>query len=373
MRILLTGGGTGGHIYPALTVADEIKRLAPDTEFLYVGTPHGLEADLVPRAGYRFATIQAGGLVRTGALGLAKGALRMAAGVFQSLGTVRRWRPDAVLATGGYVSGPVLLAARLLGRPYLLWEGNAFPGSTVRLFSRWARAVFVPFPEAKTHFPAGARLEVVSNPVRRGFLAADREVARTELGLKPGDELLLASGGSQGARAILRALAGAFPRLAAGRPSLRVLHATGPRLYDEALAAYRAAGVDPEGHPSLTLRPYLYDMPAAMAAADLAISRAGASACTELAVRGLPAVIVPFPHATHGHQEFNARALEQRGGAVVVREQELTPARLAEAVLGLLADPGRRRAMAAALQAAARPDGAEAIARRVLAVAGGLG
>ncbi len=371
MRILLTGGGTGGHIYPALTVAEEIRRLDPTTEFLYVGTAHGLEADLVPRAGFPLATVQAGGLVRTGALGLVTGALRMAAGVMQAIGVVRRFRPDAVLATGGYVSGPVLLAARLLGRPMLLWEGNAVPGATIRLFSRRARAVFVPYAEARAHFPPAAPLVLVSNPVRGAFLAADRDQARAELGLRPGDELLLVSGGSRGALGIMRAVVGAFPRLVAGRPGLRVLHATGANLYDQAAAAYRAAGVEPDKHPNLILRPYLYDMPGAMAAADLAISRAGAGSCTELAVRGLPAILVPFPYATHGHQEFNARALERRGGAVVLLEPDLTPESLAGQVLALLESPPRRREMARALREAVQPDGAVTVARRVLAVAGG--
>lgn len=371
MRILLTGGGTGGHVYPALTIADEIRRLEPAAELLYVGTARGLEADLVPRAGLPFATIQAGGLVGTGLAGKAGGALRLLAGTFQAVGLVRRFCPDAVLATGGYVSGPVLLAACLLRRPLLLWDGNVFPGATIRLFSRWARTVFVPFPEARTHYPPSARLELVSTPVRREFLAADRDRARAGLGLGPADELLLVTGGSQGARAILQAMAGALPRLLAARPQLRVLHATGPRLLAEAQAAYRAAGIDPDRHPGLMLRPYLYDMPAAMAAADLAIARAGANSCTELAVRGLPAVLIPFPHATHNHQEFNARALERRGGAVVIRERDLTPGGLAATVLDLLGDPARRQGMSRALRAAAHPDGGAVIARRVLAVAAG--
>lgn len=370
MRIVLTGGGTGGHIYPALTIADEVRRQAPAVEFLYVGTAGGLEADLVPRAGLPFAAIAAGGLVRTSPVQMLRGALRMAAGVWQAIGILRRFRPRAVLATGGYVSGPVLLAARLLGVPYLLWEGNAFPGSTVRLFSRWAAATFIPYPESRRYFPPRARLLCVGNPVRREVLAADRDQARAALGYGPADQVVLVAGGSQGARGIHQALAQAAPRLLA-RPAVRLLVATGPRQYEAVVDLWRQQGIDPLAHPAVRLERYIYDMPQALAAADVGVFRAGATTCAEVAARGLPAVLVPFPYATHNHQEYNARALERRGGAVVILERDLTGPALAAALLGLLDDPQRRQAMARALQEAAWPRAGEEIARRLLAVAGG--
>lgn len=372
MRILLTGGGTGGHVYPALTIADEIRRQEPRAEFLFVGVATGIEGDLVPRAGLPFAAIQAGGLVGTSPVQRLRGAMRMAAGVWQAVRHLRRFRPAVVLATGGYVSGPVLLAALLLRIPFALWEGNAYPGSTVRLFSRWARAVFIPYPEARSHFPAGARLLTLGNPVRREVAQADRARARAGLGLSEQDRLVLVVPGSIGARGPNRAMVEAAPILLA-RPGVHILHVTGSRQYEEVKALYQQRGIDPDRTPGLSLRPYLYEMPEAQAAADLAITRAGATTMAEIAVRGLPAVVIPFPYATHNHQEFNARALERRGGVVVILESELTGSGLAETVLVLLDDPARRQAMAAALKEAAWQGAGEEIARRVLALARGRG
>lgn len=370
MRILLTGGGTGGHIYPALTIADEIRRLEPAAEFLFVGVAHGLEADLVPRAGLPFAAVRSGGLVRTGSLQRVLGLARAAAGTVQALGLLRRFRPRVVLATGGYVAGPVLLAARALGVPYALWEGNAFPGVTVRLFSRAARAVFIPYAEVARHFPSGAPLLALGNPVRREILAGDRRAARQAAGLAAGDQLVLAFGGSGGARAIHEALVGAVPQLLA-RPRLRLLHVTGPRQHDDVRRLYAAAGLDLATLPGVRVEPYLYDMPAALAAADLAVTRAGATTMAELAVCGLPAVVVPLPGVSHDHQDWNARALERRGGVVRLPQSRLTPQSLAAEVAALLDNPSRRAEMSAALRAAARPDAGPAIAARILAIARG--
>lgn len=369
VRILLTGGGTGGHVYPALTIAEEIRRLEPAAEFLYVGSAGGLEAEIVPRAGIPFAAVAAGALVGIGPAARIRGLWRTAAGTLQALGHIRRFRPGAVLATGGFVSGPVLAAAWLGRVPVALWEGNAYPGAAIRLFSRYARVVFVPYPEARQHFPSGARLAALGNPVRREVVETTREAARARLGLPGGAEVILAFGGSQGGRGLHDALVPAAVRLLA-RPRLHLIHVTGPRQWDHVVSRYREAGLDPGQEPRLRLRPYLHDMPLALAAADLAVTRAGATTMAEIAVRGLPAVVIPFPHATHGHQEHNARALERRGGVIVIREADLTPERLEEALRLLLDEPGRRERMARALREAASAGAGEAIARRVLGIAG---
>lgn len=369
VRILLTGGGTGGHIYPALTIADEIRRLEPEAEFLYVGSERGLEADLVRRAGLPFAGVSAGALVGVGLRGRLRGLWRTGLGTLQALGHVRRFRPHAVLATGGFVSGPVLAAAWMLRVPIALWEGNAFPGVTVRLFSRIAGVVFIPYPEARRHFPPGARLVAFGNPVRRAVLEAQREPAREALGLPAGAEVVLAFGGSQGGRGIHQALVPVAARLLE-RPRFHLIHVTGARQFDEVDALYRSVGLAPEDEPRLRLLPYLHEMPLALAAADVAVTRAGATTMAEIAARGLPAVVIPFPHATHGHQEHNARALARRGGVLMFREAELAPERLYRALTELLDDPARRDRMARALRAAAMPDAGERIARRVLEVAG---
>lgn len=370
MRMILTGGGSGGHVYPALAIAEEIRQLEPGVEFTYVGTAAGMEADLVRRAGLPFAAVSAGRLIGKGLMARLRSAVAIAAGVVQAAGVLRRARPAVVLATGGFVSGPVLLAARLLRVPYCIWEGNAFPGSAVRLFSRGARAVFIPFAEGGRHFPPGTRLAALGNPVRRAVMDADRAAARAQMSLGDRDHLVLIFGGSQGALGIHRAVAGAAPVLAA-RGDVRLLHVTGPRLHDSVVAMYRQAGIDPGQAAWLELVPYHHDMPTALAAADLALTRAGATTIAELAARHLPAIIVPFPQSTHHHQEYNARALEQRGAATVIAEPDLTAATLAQTITALLDNPRARAQMSAALRAAAWPQAGPQIAATILSIARG--
>lgn len=359
MRYLITGGGTGGHIYPALTIADALKELDPKAELLYVGTRAGREGELVPRAGLPFAAISSAGLVGMGLAGKVKGALRTAGGLLQAMGEIRRFKPDLVIGTGGYVSGPVLMAARLLGRPCVIQEQNAFPGVTNRLASSWAKAVFVPYEEAKRIFPAGAKIEIVGNPVRREVAAASRESGRAAFGVGANERLLLIVGGSGGAKVLnewavealkLRPLSG-----------VKILHVTGPRYFEAVKKAWGNA-------PGVQVESYLHNMPEALAAADLGLFRSGALTLAEVQVRQLPSVLIPSPNVTHNHQEWNARVLEERGAALVIRETE-SPSALRGAIERLLSDSDLTARMRRALGELAQPDAAEQIAARALAIA----
>lgn len=360
MRYLITGGGTGGHIYPALTIAEALKKLDPEAELLYVGTNTGREGELVPRAGLPFAAISSAGLVGMGLAGKVKGALRTAGGLFQAMGEIRRFRPDLVIGTGGYVSGPVLMAARLLGRPCVIQEQNAFPGVTNRLAAGWAKAVFVPYEEARSLFPAGAPLEIVGNPVRAEVGAAKREAGRAAFQVGPNERLLLIVGGSGGAK-VLNEWAVEALKLKP-LPNLKILHVTGPRYYETVKKAW--AGV-----PHVQVEPYLHNMPEALAAADAALFRSGALLLAEMQVRQLPAVLIPSPNVTHNHQEWNARVLEERGAALVVRETD-SPAALRGALERLLSDGDLTARMRRALAELAQPEAAERIAARCMAIAG---
>lgn len=364
MRYLLAGGGTGGHIYPALTIAEAIKQQDPDAEFLYVGTTTGREAQVVPKTGIPFVTIESGGLINLSLLEKLKGGFKALRGILDSLGHIRRFRPDVVIGTGGFVSGPVLLAARLAGRPVVIQEQNAFPGFTNRIAARWAEAVFVPYEEAKPHFPAGTRFQIAGNPVRQEVGAATRAAGRKAFGCSESDQVLVVMGGSGGARDFNRAAVSAIKLLASELPALKVLHITGERYFDQVTEAYG-------GLAAVTALPYQHNMPEAYAAADAGLFRAGALTLAEVQVRSLPAVLIPSPNVTHNHQEWNARILEQRGAALVVRESEMSPDRLAGALRALLIDAERITDMRDALQALAQPEAGRTIAGAIIAIARG--
>ncbi|GAB6875890.1 undecaprenyldiphospho-muramoylpentapeptide beta-N-acetylglucosaminyltransferase [Thermaerobacter litoralis] len=371
MRVLLTGGGTGGHIYPALAIAVELKRRVPGCEMLYVGTREGLESRIVPRAGLPFATISARGLMRKSPRELVAGILALSRGLIQADRIVARFRPDVVVGTGGYVAAPVALAAVRRRVPVVIQEQNAVPGATNRLLARWAQAVCVPFAEAARFFPEGARVVVTGNPVRPEIVAARREEARARLGLDGTEPVVLVTGGSRGAERVNRAaleLAVAVAGWARGV----LLWASGERYHGEMAAglARRLAEVGCDPGPRVRLFPYIDDMPTAYAAADLYIGRAGATTLAEITARGLPAVLVPSPHVAHHEQDANARVLERAGAAVVIPDEELTGTRLVEVVAGLLAAPERLAAMARASRELGRPGATAAIVDRVLAAAG---
>ncbi|HYF75656.1 MAG TPA: undecaprenyldiphospho-muramoylpentapeptide beta-N-acetylglucosaminyltransferase [Symbiobacteriaceae bacterium] len=363
MKYLIAGGGTGGHIYPAVSIAHALQAQDPQAELLYVGTQAGREATLVPREQIPFVTISSAGLINLSVLQKLKGALKAAKGLFDSLGHIRRFRPDVVIGTGGFVSGPVLLAARLAGRPVVIQEQNAFPGVTNRIAARWARAVFVPYEEARPYFPAGAKLQFIGNPVRPDVMQAQRSAGRKAFGYTDRDKVLVIMGGSGGGRDFNRFAVDAVKLLLGRAPGLKVLHITGERYFDQVNQQYGGAL---EG---VSVVPYLHNMPEAYAAADAGIFRSGALTLAEVQVRGLPCVLIPSPNVTHNHQDWNARTLEQRGAALVVREKEMSAEKLATAAQTALTDEAKRTAMAEALRGLAQPDAAADIARAIMAIA----
>ncbi len=353
MRIVIAGGGTGGHLYPGIALAHEFMRLRPGSSVLFVGTERGLEARVVPREGFALATIRVRGIVGRGVWQAAASLARLPAALGQAWTVLRRFRPDLVIGVGGYAAGPTIVAARLMRRAIVLLEQNVVPGVTNRLLAPLADLVVAAFDESKA--ACRGRVEVMGNPVRREVAAA----GRTPL---PDTPSLLVFGGSQGAVAINRAVTGGLERLAA-IPGLSIVHQTGSNDHAATLAAYGAAGV------TATVEPYLDDMGTAYANASLVVSRAGATTVAELTACGRPAVLIPYPHAAHNHQERNARALEAAGAAHVILERDLTAARLGEVVGSLLSDRPRLTRMAEASRNVGRPDAGEQIARRCLALA----
>jgi UDP-N-acetylglucosamine--N-acetylmuramyl-(pentapeptide) pyrophosphoryl-undecaprenol N-acetylglucosamine transferase len=355
MRLLIGGGGTGGHLYPGLAVAEEVK--AAGGEVMFVGTSRGLEARVVPAAGYPLELLEVSGLKRVGGAAFLRGLGRLPLALARSLAIVRRFQPDVVLGVGGYASGPVVLAAALARRPTAVLEQNSVPGFTNRALGRVVRAVLAAYEESRGFFPA-AKVALVGNPVRRRFVEA------TAAAHGAGGGGLLVVGGSQGARAVNDLVLGAAELLAGQGALPRLVHQTGPRDADRCTESYRALGLSDK----VAVRPFIEDMAAVTAQADLVVGRAGALTLAELAIVGKPAILIPLPTAADDHQTKNAEAFARAGAAVVLAERGTTPARLAEAIASLMADAPRRRAMSLAMTVLARPDAARDVVARLEAL-----
>jgi UDP-N-acetylglucosamine--N-acetylmuramyl-(pentapeptide) pyrophosphoryl-undecaprenol N-acetylglucosamine transferase len=347
LNVLIAAGGTAGHVVPALAVAERLR--AAGAEVVFVGGERA-EAELVPAAGYELRTIGVEGLSRTNPLRAARAVLRAGAAVAVARRIIGELRPAVVLGGGGYVAGPVGLAALTRRVPVVLTEADSHLGITNRLLAPRARRVCLAFPIAGRD---GPRYRVTGRPVPPP--ATDVDAARARFNLQPGEQCVLVFGGSLGARTINEAAVEAFEAA-----PFRVLHAAGTRDH-----AALAPHVDGAGYD---LRPYIDDFGEALAACDLCVARAGGS-IFEIAAAGKPAILVPYPHASADHQTANARWMEAAGAAVVVPDGELTAARLGMEVGGLLGDPSRLQAMASASAALARPDAAQAVADEVLAAA----
>jgi UDP-N-acetylglucosamine--N-acetylmuramyl-(pentapeptide) pyrophosphoryl-undecaprenol N-acetylglucosamine transferase len=365
---VLTGGGTGGHVYPGLAIAEALRASAPDIAVLFVGGDR-LEARIVPAEGWRFARLPARGLPRRPGPAMVWALVVTAVGALRALWLLLRWRPDVVVATGGYVCVPVGLAAIVLGRPLVLQEQNLRPGLATRVLARRARWASVPHADAGAHLRA-RRTEVTGVPLRRRATTGDRTRGRERWGLAEDRLTLLVIGGSQGAASLNRATC-RLADLLMYEGRLQILHHTGP----EHLAWVRAAIGHREhvGPPAVRHQavPFLDPVGDAYACADLVLCRAGASTLAEVTAWGLPAIVVPYPHAADAHQDDNAAILVRAGAAVRIADDALDGTVLVETVSALLADPARRAAMAEASRGLGRPDAAEIVAALVRATADG--
>ena len=362
-RVLIAGGGTGGHVYPGLAIAEEWARRHPETEVVFIGTERGVEAKAVPSAGYRLRTIAARGFPRRP--GFAQ--IQAVGALFTSL--LQTWRilgeeaPRVAVVTGGYVSGPVGLLAKLRGIPVVVQEQNSVPGATNRWLSLIAQEVHISFLESRRYFRRRDRLKVTGNPIRRSLLRQDRATAYEALRLDASRRTLLVFGGSRGAASLNKAIGAALPRLQrVGR--LQVLWQTGKD--DAEWAAQEATKVQ----VPVRVMPYVERMELAYAVADLAVCRAGAMTIAELTACGIPSILVPYPHATHDHQTENAKGLVDRGAAEMVVDAELQGEDMARRIEALLRDEARLRRMGRNARAFSRTSAAERIADSMEALAG---
>lgn len=372
--VVFSGGGTGGHLYPALALAEALVALRPDVRPFFVGAARGVEASILPERRAEHVLLPVQGFQRGGGLRGLRALPALAVSVVRTARLFRRLRPEAVVVTGGYAGGPAGMVAGALRIPLVLQEQNAVPGVTTRMLSRWARRIHVAFPEAVALLPSRARQRTVvtGNPVRPASSVA-RDEARTAFGLPQDGPVVLVVGGSQGSIALNRLVLDAVRGVVRGdltRPEgLTVLWSTGPRHHADVQDALASAG-----SPGwVRAVPYIQDMPTALAAADLAVSRAGAMATAELLNQGLPAILVPLPTAAADHQSMNAEALAHAGAAVVAREEGLTGAGLWAHVVDLAAGDSLRVRMGAAALQRARPTAATEIAADIAALLPGSG
>lgn len=364
MKVILSGGGTGGHIYPALTIADQIKKLAPEAEILFVGTEQGLEKDIIPRYGYPLKFIEVAGFKRSLSLDTLRSCGKLFTGLYDAYNILKEEKPDLVIGTGGYVCGPICFMAALKGIPVCIQEQNAMPGVTNKILSRYVKYVFLGYKEAGKYFAGKAKQVYTGNPIRTEILDNKREDALRELGLNPDKKTVLVSGGSRGARSINKAMLEAELALS-GRHDVQILHATGNVNYEEYMEAVAERGGVQD---NIIIKPYLHNMPMALAVADLAVFRAGAIGLAELMAKGIPSVLIPYPYATANHQEFNARAVEAGGAARVILDKDLTGEKILEMIEHLLVHEEELKSMQIAAKKLGKPQAAEVIAKQALAL-----
>jgi UDP-N-acetylglucosamine--N-acetylmuramyl-(pentapeptide) pyrophosphoryl-undecaprenol N-acetylglucosamine transferase len=355
LRVVIAGGGTGGHLYPGIAVARELLARRPDAVITFAGTSRGIESRVVPREGFALDVLRSVGLKGTSPAALVRGLAILPRSLLDAWGIISRRSPSLVIGVGGYSSGPVVLAAALRGVPTLLLEQNAVPGLTNRLLSRIVSAAAVTFESTASFF--GRRGFVAGNPVRPEFFATE-----SEPGPQGGLPRVLIFGGSQGAHAINVAMVEASPRLAAAG-GMDITHQTGERDLELVRSAYGAAGL------TARVEPFLFAMDREMKRADVIVCRAGATTIAELTAAGRAAILIPLPTAADDHQRRNAEILTKDGAAEMIEQKDLTGELLASQIIALASDAARRSRIAEAARRFARPDAAKVIVDRALALA----
>lgn len=370
MRIIFACGGTAGHINPALAVAGRIKQLMPDSEFLFIGAVGQMESDLVPRAGYKIETVRVRGMSREKNLG---GLLHNISAVYHLIRStiiskriIKRFKPDVVVGTGGYVCYPVLKAASMLGIPTAVHESNADPGLTTRMLSGIVDTIMLGFEESRKFYKNPEKTVVTGTPVRGEFSDYSKNAAKAELGLPLDKPLVVSVWGSLGAENMNDVMC-RFIELAGNRPGFTLIHSAGIEGYEKMVTKLRET-VPAYEKNGMNVREYIYDMPRVMAAADLVLCRAGASTISELTYMHKPTIFVPSPFVTNNHQFKNAKVVEDAGGALIFEEGWFEPKELLNSVKDILSSKEKLEAMSKAMERLARPEATDMICDRILSL-----
>jgi UDP-N-acetylglucosamine--N-acetylmuramyl-(pentapeptide) pyrophosphoryl-undecaprenol N-acetylglucosamine transferase len=360
LRIIFAGGGTGGHVFPALAIAEEIRKLEPGAEVFFIGTKNKIEARVVPAKGYPFRSIWISGWSRRLNPGSMLFPIKLMVAMIQSYGLIREIKPDVVVGTGGYVCGPVVRAARLLRIPTVIQEQNSYPGATTRMLARHADLVHITFDETRKYLRRLDNVQTSGNPTRSELDAVPREAALKKFGFDPKRPVMLVFGGSQGAATINRAVLESLPVLE--RFGGQLLWITGKTMYD----AVRERTAGKEGYVVVG---FMDDMASAYSAASFALCRAGATTIAELTRTGVPSILVPYPFAAANHQEVNARTLTGRGAARMIKDADLSE-QLASVLEEFLTHPALLDAMRDEAKKLGKPDAGKVIAESIIKLAG---
>lgn len=364
-RVILSGGGTGGHIYPAITIAKELAKL-DDVEFLFVGTPNGMESKIIPREGYKFAPLEAAGLKRKLTLENISILLKTAGSLFKARKILQDFKPDVVIGTGGYVCGPILLAAALSHIPTLVQEQNVIPGVTNKILSRFVDKIALGYEDAASRFPHPEKCVYTGNPIRPDVVSAKRVESRKLLGIHPEDFMVLITGGSRGAKTINTSMIGVHKHFKDTK-NICLYHVTGDLGYDN---VNKELGCTEDGRYGTSSRiiKYEYHMQNALAAADLIICRAGAISLAEVAAREIPSILIPYPYAAEDHQTFNARVFVAAGAAKMIVDQYVTDKELIQDIGDLMENPESLAMMAGSMGKLKKIHAGEDIARMALSL-----
>ncbi len=356
LRVMIAGGGTGGHLFPGIAIAEEVRQAHPDAEIRFVGTSRGIEARVLPQLGWDHEFIEVSGLKTVGLMGAIRGMLRLPKALWQARGVVKRFKPDAVVGVGGYASGPVVLMARLRGVKTAICEQNSIPGLTNKILGKLVQRVFLAFDVTRPFFKS-SKIALVGTPIRVAMLKRLMTTTSSAAMPKPSDTPskpslhIFICGGSLGAVKLNQIAAEAIIYLSENR-TIHVVHQTGKQGFAETEACYRTAGL---GADVVECREFIDDMAAQYAAADIIIARAGAATVAELAIAGKPAIFVPYPFAADNHQELNAKEIVDGGGAKMFRQAELTGDILRSAILEIVDEPAVQQRMATCMARFAKP------------------
>ena len=364
MKILLSGGGTGGHVYPAIAIANKIKEENPDAEILFVGTEKGIESEIVPKYGYELKTVTVQGFKRKIDVDNIKRVFKLFKGLEQSRKVVKKFKPDVVIGTGGYVSGPVLFNAAMSKVPTVVHEQNSFPGVTNKILAKMVTRVLTSFEDSHQRFPEGTREKLVltGNPLRKEILVARKSAARRTLGITEDKKMVLCYGGSGGSRKINDAMKLVVRNMV--KDDVAFIFATGKPYFEKFMNSIEDLNLK----PYQKVVPYLEDMANALAASDLVIGSAGAISLAEITALGKPSIIIPKAYTAENHQEYNAKSIENQGAGVAILEKNLTPESLNEAVTKLLGNKEELLEMANRSKEIGKPEAIDLIYNEIIKI-----